>query len=46
MLQRAVDYVVLWVFSVMYSCAVFLLKFRIKPAAGTVQQSRPQPQSV
>lgn len=36
MIQRAMDSAVLGIFSILYSCAVFLLKFRTK---------KPQPQT-
>ena len=46
MLQRAADSAVLGMFSVLLSCAVFLLKRRPKPAAAVVRrpgvQSQPQ----
>jgi hypothetical protein len=45
MLQRVADSVVLGVFSIVYSCAVFVLKFRVRPA-DSMQHTRPQPQGV
>jgi hypothetical protein len=46
MLQRATDSAVLTLFSMTLSCAVFLLRFRPKPAVAVVRrpeiQSQPQ----
>ena len=48
MLQRATDSAVLGLFSMMLSCAVFLLKRRPKPAMAGVRRAdvQSQPQGV
>jgi hypothetical protein len=48
MMQRATDSVVLGIFSMMLSCAVFLLKRRPKPAMAIVRRTevQSQPQGV
>ena len=47
-MQRATDSVVLGIFSMMLSCAVFLLKRRPKPAMAIVRRTevQSQPQGV